>query len=73
MTARVLPGVCASGKTRYRNRCAVIAGIDKTRFRFRRHFGRPGPELWHYRCDRCGGWHMTSMSPETYEQKRQTA
>lgn len=73
MTARVRRGACASGKTRYRNRRAALSGIDTHQYRWRKYYGRPAPDLWTYRCVLCGGWHMTSMSPEEYEQRRKAS
>ena len=63
MTARVLRGVCPSGKTRYRNRRAALAGRSKV-FNDRHRLGQEQPELWIYRCRQlCGGWHLTSQPP----------
>jgi hypothetical protein len=73
MTARVRRGACLSGKTRYRNRNAAVAGIDKTRYRFRQFYRRAAPPLYEYRCGLCAGWHMTSLSPEDYQERRKTA
>jgi hypothetical protein len=63
VTARTRRGACPSGKTRYRNRLAVIGGIDTTRYRHWQHYRQPAPRLYLYRCPMCTGWHMTSQTP----------
>lgn len=64
MTARTRRGACPrSGKTRYRNRSAVRAGIDTTRYRHWQNYRQAAPRLYEYRCPFCAGWHMTSRTP----------
>jgi hypothetical protein len=62
VSRRVSRYACPSGKVRYRNRRACIAGIATQRqFRANLDPDLPPTDLWPYRCIRCNRWHMTSV------------
>lgn len=54
---------CPTNKRGFASKAAAKDGLVKLRSKRRRQ-GDPNPEQSTYRCEQCGFWHLSSMTPE---------
>lgn len=54
---------CTSGKIRYRDKVAALIALSKIEYRSKRRNAkvRLKQERTIYRCDRCSGFHLSSL------------
>ena len=52
---------CPTGKIRYRDRVAAMIELSKIDYRMRSKKGRLKQERTIYRCNRCSGFHLSSL------------
>ena len=66
------PNCTTSTKKRFPNRLEAelaLADIHRSNSHHRHHRYREEP-IRSFECDSCGGWHLTSMTLEEYENRR---